>query len=361
VSAVRWVIVGVVGAAIVGGLVFAHLAGREELAREAESDKPIKPPSRVSRGPAGEAIVTLDAPSQARLGLGTAPLVSGTAEPEVLAYGRLEEDPARVFVLRAPFAGTLAAGNATAGSGRAWPSVGETVAAGEVVGLLVPRVAPLERLDMASRLESSRADTRAFEASLDASRSASDRAKALKKEGNFVSEQNVIDAEARVRSDEARLAAARATLKLLEDAVAGRDAVRPSPLSVELSGEVVECSARPGEAVDAAQTILKVARWDRLIARVDVATGVEGRADLRGARIEVVGHEGRWLAAERVALGPVETKTGGSSWLFRVAEDGFPLRPGLPVVARLAAPGERVSGVVIPRAAVVRTAGRAWA
>jgi multidrug efflux pump subunit AcrA (membrane-fusion protein) len=171
----------------------------------------------------------------------------------------------------------------------------------------------------------------------------------------------VIDAEARVRSDEARLAAARGTVKLLEDAVAGRDAVRPAPLAVELSGEVVECSARPGETVDAGQTIIKVARWDRLIARVDVPTGAEARADLRGARIEVVGREGRWLAGERVALGPVETRTGGSSWLFRVAEDGFPLRPGLPVVGRLAAPGERVEGVVIPRAAVVRAAGRAWA
>ncbi|HKB15103.1 MAG TPA: multidrug transporter, partial [Planctomycetota bacterium] len=47
--------------------------------------------------------------------------------------------------------------------------------------------------------------------------------------------------------------------------------------------------------------------------------------------------------------------------LLRVETEGLPLRPGRAVVARLPLPGSARKGVVIPRSAVVRFDGRAWA
>ena len=55
-----------------------------------EKEKP--PQSRVSRGPNGEAVITLDAATQKTMGLETAVLSSAQLGPEVKAYGRVLED-----------------------------------------------------------------------------------------------------------------------------------------------------------------------------------------------------------------------------------------------------------------------------
>ncbi len=63
--------------------------------------------------------VTLKKEAQARAGLKIEPLAPQSAEPELTAFGKLEEDPSASFVVRAPVAGTVHAIPA-----RAWPALG---------------------------------------------------------------------------------------------------------------------------------------------------------------------------------------------------------------------------------------------
>ena len=63
-----------VAGAVIVGLIFAFREMRAERAREQEREKPVAAPTRVSRSPQGEIILTLDAETQKRIGLAVAPL-----------------------------------------------------------------------------------------------------------------------------------------------------------------------------------------------------------------------------------------------------------------------------------------------
>ena len=59
---------------VIVGLIFAFREMSQERAREQEREKPVAAPTRVSRSPQGEIILTLDAETQKRIGLAVAPL-----------------------------------------------------------------------------------------------------------------------------------------------------------------------------------------------------------------------------------------------------------------------------------------------
>lgn len=354
---VRWVASAVAIAGAGGLLVWAFLAGREELARERERELAVKVPPRTSRA-GGEIVITLDLATQKRIGLRTEALRSGAIRPEVTAYGALEAEPSRSFTLRAPLAGRLAPP-----PGGAWPAIGATLADDQIVGQLEPRVAPIERIDLAARLAAARADAEAVTASLVAARAALKRQKTLNAEGKIVSDRSVEEAEARVLSEEARLRALTETVRLIDASLAAQGGTTGSrPLLVMRGGEVVEVLVQPGEAVESGQALLRVARFDRLLARVNLAAGQSIEPAGAPARIVVFGHEETPLRGERVALAAaVDPTTRGQTLLFRVARAGFPLRPGAAITAYIPVPGSARVGVVIPRAAVLRSEGRAWA
>src|SRR5216683_2647533 len=124
-----------VAAAIVGGVVWSFLAHRGELAEEAASDKPIGNPARVTRDANGGIVVRFDRELQQRMEIRVETLRAVSKRPEITAYGRLEEDPSRSFVLRAPVAGSL---RATAGV--PWPNTGDALADRFTVGQIEPRL-----------------------------------------------------------------------------------------------------------------------------------------------------------------------------------------------------------------------------
>jgi hypothetical protein len=70
------------GAVAIGGF----LQGREELAREAERERPIKAPQRISFE-GGEPVITLDAASQQQSGLRTVALEQTQYHEQLRAYG----------------------------------------------------------------------------------------------------------------------------------------------------------------------------------------------------------------------------------------------------------------------------------
>ncbi len=352
----RVLVIAVVALAGAGFLVWAFVQGRGERAAERERERPVTSPARTSRGPGGEIVVTLDAATRARVGIETRELEASATRPEVVAYGTLQEDPARSFTLRAPVAGTL-----RPAAGHDWPRIGAALADGAVAGVIEPRVAPATQVDLQTRLTSARGDEEAAAAALAAARAAYERARTLNAEGKIVSDKALQDAEAQLKSQQARLEAARANVALLTRSLAAsRGPTGPMPLTVVHGGEVMEVTAQPGEAIESGQPVLRVARFETLVARVDVPPDEPIAPGAATARLLVVGLEDRSLTAERIGLAATDPRTQGQTWLFRVAANGLPLRPGQAVTAYLSAPGPERPGVVVPRSAIVRFQGQAW-
>ena len=353
----KWTITVVFAGGAIVALSFAFIEGRDEIAREREREAPIKIAPRISRNAEGDLIITLDAETQKRIALETAALTADTVRPEVAAYGRVQEDPDASFVVRAPTAGIL-----RAATGRNWPLIGETIPDGTSIGTIEPRLAPIERVDLATRISDARADAEAAEARVIAARANFQRARILNADNKNISDRALQEAEASLKTEEARLAAARRNAAEL-DAAAARQATgtTPMPLPVSRGGEVVEILARPNETIESGQPILRVARFDTLLVRVDVPAGEIVDRRLTMARIVAVGQEDRPLTGQRVSVAPtVDPSTLGQGFLFRIAGASTSLRPGAAVVAYLQAPGAAQHGVIVPYSAIVRAGGKTW-
>ncbi len=352
----KWILGIGVSIGLLGVSIFAFVEGRAELAREREREQPIKIPPRVSRSASGELIITLDRDTQERIGLQTRIVASVTIYPEIAAYGRLQEDPGASFVARAPVAGVLRSLDS-----RAWPHLGEVLSDGRSFGIVEPRLVPFERIDLGNRLANAGADVEASKANLDASGASYERTKGLNARDKNMSDRAVQEAEARVRTDEARLTAARKIVAQLEAAMRAEAGGAGPVTLIARAGEVVEVSAHPNETVESGQQILRVARFDSMLARVDLPAGEVAASRIAAARIVPVGHEDLQVRGERVNLAStIDPRTLGEGYLFRVAGLGATLRPGAAVTAYLQVPGKPIAGVWMPQTAVVRAGGTTW-
>jgi hypothetical protein len=352
--------IALIAAVAVGG-VAVLVSGFERAARERDENEEsaIRPPAQLSSNSTGETVITLDAQAQARIDLRTEALARRSVRAEAVAYGNLQEDPSRSFTVRAPFAGTLqlsAAGE--------WPSLGETVRPGAVIGQIAPRVAPVDRVNLRDRLASAQADVESSSAALAASKAAYERLAILNAAGKSASDRAVQEAEARKKSDEARLKAAGQTVALIHSSLdaTGQDPAGMLPLVAESGGQAVEILAQPGESIESGQAILRLSRFDELLAKVDLPAGQAVLSPAPGARIVVTGHEDLPVAGSAVAVGAaVDPKTQGQPLLFRVRNAGLTLRPGMAVTAYVQQRGAATDGVVVPRESIVRFGGAAWA
>ncbi len=341
---------------IAAGVIFAYLEMSEERKSEAEMEAPVQAPSRLARGPEREVLVLLDEETRKRIALETQPLAEALYRPERVAYGRLLEDPSGSQSVRAPVAGTL-----RKIEDRAWPSLGEKVEAGSPLSRLIPRFAPAERADLQARLSSARADAEQAATALGVSRAALVRARTLNAEDKNVSDRVLQEAEARVKSEEARQKSATELATFFEGAITGNGPAAALTIAVEQGGEVVELLARPGEAVESGQGIVRLARYDRLLARVTLPSGDRLDGKPVGARVSPVGYEDQPLKGEWISAATADPQAPGETHLFRVASENTSLRPGVAVVARIELPGEPQRGVLVPSASVVRFGGRVWA
>lgn len=82
----RSLILGVIVIALVALVVWGYIAGQEERAVEAEREKPVATPTRVSVDQ-GVAIVTLDAKTQAANAISVTSLQPGSQQQRIRAYG----------------------------------------------------------------------------------------------------------------------------------------------------------------------------------------------------------------------------------------------------------------------------------
>ncbi len=80
------------------------------------------------------------------------------------------------------------------------------------------------------------------------------------------------------------------------------------------------------------------------------------------AQVAALGFDNQPLVTHSIWFAPtVDSHLQGQSFLLKVDAQGFPLRPGTAVTARLESPDTAKPGVVIPEAALVRTGDSAWA
>ncbi len=311
----------------------------------------------TTRTAAGEEQVTLDAETQEHIGLQTVTVAETTRQPEAKAYGELQEDPSRGFVLRAPFAGVLEASEKVA-----WPAIGQTVEGGAAVAAIRPRLSPVERIDLTSRLLTARAEVEETDSSLVSARAAYEARKKLNSENKIVSDRALDEAEANVKGLEARRTSAVETGQLIEAALAPKGgATAALPMHVAASGEVVAVLAQPGESVEPGQEIARLARYDRMIARVELPAGQPFDAAAKTARIVALGYEAHPLSGERISLAAgSDARTRGAVMLFAVDPKEIPVRPGAAVTAAVPLTGEPIRGIEVPRSAVLRVGGHAW-
>jgi len=211
------------GAAVIWGF----LEGRTEAAREAERERPVAAPLRVSTEN-NAPVITLNAATEAASGIATAPPVSASYQSQVRAYGT---------------------------------------------------VLDLARLtDLGNSYLSAKAQLASVQAKLAASKAAFDRAQKLNRDQQNVSAAQLQTAEAAFRGDQATLAAAdaqartvQATLDQEWGPVLGKSLVEGSPLMtrlIERQDFLVQVTLPPGVVVPPPPT-----------AHVQINTGQ--RADIR--------------------------------------------------------------------------------
>jgi hypothetical protein len=243
-----------------------------------------------------------------------------------------------------------------------WPRLGVTVADATIVGAIEPRVTPTTKIDLESRLATARAEVNAAMAATNSARASFERNKELNAHGKIVSDRIVEESAARLKESEARLAAATDQAHLVAESLkASTGPTGPIPLRLARGGEVLEVIAQPGEAVESGQPILKVGRFDSLLAKVEVPAGERIDRGFSTARVVVLGHEDHPLRGTPIARAASDPKTLGQALLFHVPTDGLDLRPGQPITAYLPTSGNSLHGVIVPRSAIVRLAGRTWA
>jgi hypothetical protein len=351
---VEWILGIGFAATLAANLVWALISIRKAETKHEEEHREAK---RLSQDESGYPVLTIDKATQERSALNFEEIKEASLPNELVAYGRFQEDPSRAFTLRSP-----AAGIARAAAGRDWPRLGESLGDGVLVATLQPRFTPLERVDLQSRLTGAQADVAATTAALEASKAAFERTKALNAAEKTASDRALQEADARVKAETAKLKAATETASAIDASIAARaGATGPMPLPLERGGEVVELAAQPGEAVESGQPLLRVAKFDRLLARIALPSGVRPPGDVRAARILPLGREDRVLEGRRVARAASDPQLLGETFLFSVEAGELPLRPGMALTAYLALPGEPAKGVLLPRSAIVRQEGAPWA
>ena len=133
-------------------LVVCTAGCRRERDEEGASKKHTDP-AVVTHTAGGETIIRIAPPVQERIGLRTALIEQASLAPELIAYGRLEEDPSHSFTVRSPVAGTL-----QVAAQSPWPSIGQTIASGSVIGTVQPRIAPTDRVTLTNQLATARSE-----------------------------------------------------------------------------------------------------------------------------------------------------------------------------------------------------------
>jgi RND family efflux transporter MFP subunit len=344
----RWLrgaVGGIAAAALVAGAVFVHRELSDEAAREAESEKAVRPPSRVRTGPGGETIVDVEEDMQALLGIACARAEAPAGAPELALPARIEAAPGRIVALRAPLAGTAAAARPI--------EVGAAVEAGEVLLRIAPALGPGESAGLVARVAEARGAVAAAVAEREVAERALQRARSLVA-GEGVSERALDEAAARLGAATARLDAART-------AEAAYLAAGASELRAPISGRVTAVSdaLAAGTLVLAGEMLLEIAAPGPLrveaVALPGTALPVPLPATARVLPLEPAPATPT-ACTLLAAPPPLDPETHGQRLVYGC--DGPALRPGAAATLLLPLPAPAPPAALVPADAIVRDIGR---
>lgn len=325
----KTVIFVVIAVALIAGLIVAYVVMRGEREREAAREKPVAPPSRVKRTATGEYVVTLDAETQKRIALRIESLAAATLGPEVKAYGRVL-DPA-----------TLTA------------ALAELVAA-ETTLKTSQQSLEHARLSGEGELTSALAAAKSSAAELE-------RLKTLFQQGN-ASARSVQAAETAAQRDQSAAQTARSSLaRAMQSAEAALERDR-----VAFESARARLASSWGPALMGRKDLPTLLRSlndrEAALVRVDLPAGEPLSSPPESARVIPLTDESR--SANASLLGPaanVDAQTQGQGFFLLVKNPVAALQPNAAVTALLKLLGAQLNGVVVPRDAVLRSEGRAWA
>ncbi|WP_181918467.1 MULTISPECIES: efflux RND transporter periplasmic adaptor subunit [unclassified Wenzhouxiangella] len=274
----------------------------------------------------------------------TEPVVERPLRPSVLGFATVTAPADAGAELRAPADGHIAH--------RALSRAGDRVAAGEVLGFVVPR------LGAETDFGRLRVDLEQARSTLALARRDVERLAPLFEQG-AVPERRLIEARERVEVAQAEFEAARARLQQYEQG----DGVAGIALRSPVAGEVVEVTARPGAFVRAGDRVFRVASPERRWLEVRLPerfAGDIGRAS--GAWLE--GNDGSVVVLDQAtgarvvqteaAVHPV-TRTVGVTLDYPVESGPRLIGARLPAHVFVA---ESQSRLALPRSAVVEDGGR---
>jgi RND family efflux transporter MFP subunit len=269
-------------------------------------------------------VLTLTAAQKKNLGIATVAAATHAASPAITYPARVTLPPASVRVVAAAGAGLVTQLHVQAGDP-------------------VKRGAPLITLSMPGLAEAQNVLTQArLKSQLAASNAARD--EKLFAEG-LIAESRLRTTQAEMQSARASLAAAQTALAMLG---AGKVSGSAITLTAPISGVVMESAAEPGERVDAGMALLKVADLSKLALEIPLSTA-QVRQVAVGQAVTVAGSP----ASGRVtALLPQLNASQSVLARASLVDPQKLLRPGQSVQVGLAG-AQSARGLTVPAAALV--------
>ncbi len=262
----KWPItLGVLGILLAGGYIVNRIVRAE---REAEAGGDVvQAPRRLKNG---KVVLTADLVKDH--GIRDEPAQPIEWSEPIAVYGRLVPNPRATTIVQAPLAGTL-----RTDAKEAWPTVGASVRAGQVLGQLDVRVGPQERLDLKLKLKEASLKVQGSEKVVAIQQERLSRLEKASRGEQIVSQRELDDARVSLTEAKTNLSSAQAAEELWKGAV---DAIeRPADSSVSAfrlsltapaGGEIVETAARPGMSVEAGAAIARVVDFRHALAEMDL-------------------------------------------------------------------------------------------
>jgi hypothetical protein len=293
-------IIGLVLVAILGALgVWAVVNRFQERAQDETRELSVKvPPRRIVVPGSQDVAIRLDVETQQRLGVLTEPVQSLRRQQRLRLLGLTVEVPQRAAEVRSPWTGILQ----PPPEGR-WPTVGERLTQGQVLGVLSVQWSPTDRIQLAGQLwevQGSRGET---EAEIEVARQAVERLRRVT-DGALAAKQAIAAAGELARL-EARLQALHAREKTLQDALANEDSPLSWSLAAPQGGQLTGLPHRVGEVVTAGDVIATLYDPSELWVCAGARPGqLDPGAIPNEADIVVPGFGAERLAAQLVQIKP---------------------------------------------------------
>jgi hypothetical protein len=257
---------------VVGNLgVLAYWINQErtrQRQQDATGDK-VQTPSFLENN-----FVKLNAKLAESYGLETEPALAYRFQERIEVLGRVVPNPRATFEVRSPFPGTLQLG------ADPWPAPGQCVRAGQVLGRIVIRVGPQERIDFLSKLTEARLKQKGAEEVCKLRQSVVDRLATTR--SGAVAQRDLDEAKVQLAEAQTQLATAKAAVAVWQQALeeidqpgTGEPRVWSRPLLVPAEGgasadlEITELAGQPGMAVEAGGLVARVVDFSRPLVRLD--------------------------------------------------------------------------------------------